>query len=407
MPGGVPFSGSRYLCQATVTATTLVILFGLIGCGGSSNTAGNNDNQSGGTPVIQPPPIPPKAQCPDITLQFAKGPDTGIAPFPDPAPVPPPSPGSTGNGSVCVSQPNDGADVSSPFHLVAAASLVNPIDHMRVFLDGVATQFTFYNKLDAQIFAAAGRHSVEILASDKNGNDVSTSFNVNVTGPGNATISDIQNIADWEFCTARFAPGHPRAGQICAAGLGDAQSTMTEGQKDPSLSGSSAHLTMGGSAAYSNALWTKFLGGSTNLTKFTYDLYFYIDKPDVAQALEFDVNQAFNNQRWVYGTECNQRADGVWDVWDGVNGWTPTKVKCGPFPANTWIHLVWHFERVGNQTHYISLTINDAVYPIDMYQSNEPKWVMESLDVAFQMDGDYQQAPYNVWIDKVTLTATE
>ncbi len=291
-------------------------------------------------------------------------------------------------------------------HLVAAASLVNPIDHMRVFIDGAATQFTFYNELDAQIFVAAGYHTVEVLATDKQGNNVSTSFNVDVSGAGNPLISEIQNIPKWEPCSAKFPPGHPRAGQICAAGLGDAVSTMTEGQGTPSLSGSSAHLTMGGPKGYSNELYTKFLGGGTNVTKFTYDLYFYIDKPQFAQALEFDVNQAFNNQRWVFGTECNFKDTKHWDVWDGKNGWTPTKIPCTPFPANTWIHLVWHFERVGNQVHYISVTINDQTYPVDMYQANE-SWVMESIDVAFQMDGDYEQDPYNVWLDKVNLTATE
>jgi len=253
----VLFSASKYLSRAIITVTALIVLIALTACGGVSNTSNNGgttdtggtgntgtgtgntgtggtgdtgtggtgNNGSGGGGNQQ-------AQCPTVTLQFAKGPDTGVAPFPDPAPVPPPSPGTTANGSVCVSQPTDGSDVTSPFHLLAVASLVNPIDHMRVFIDGVATQFTFYNELDAEIFAAAGRHSVEILATDKSGNDVSTSFHVNVTGPGNPTISDIQNIPNWEPCSAKFPPGHPRAGQICAAGLGDAVSTMTEGQKE-------------------------------------------------------------------------------------------------------------------------------------------------------------------------------
>ena len=30
---------------------------------------------------------------------------------------------------------------------------------------------------------------------------------------------------------------------------------------------------------------------------------------------------------------------------------------------------------------------------------------MESVDVAFQMDGNYAQQPYNVWLDNVALTA--
>jgi hypothetical protein len=60
---------------------------------------------------------------------------------------------------------------------------------------------------------------------------------------------------------------------------------------------------------------------------------------------------------------------------------------------------------VGNQVHYVSLTINQQTYPLDLYKSNEPYWTMEDIDVAFQMDGDYAQQPYNVWLDNVTLTA--
>ena len=53
----------------------------------------------------------------------------------------------------------------------------------------------------------------------------------------------------------------------------------------------------------------------------------------------------------------NFNGSGKWDVWDGVNGWTPTQVACTQFPANQWIHLVWDYQRVGNQVHYISVTV--------------------------------------------------
>lgn len=162
---------------------------------------------------------------------------------------------------------------------------------------------------------------------------------------------------------------------------------------------------MGGPTAYSNELWTKYLGGGSAPTHFTYDLSFYIDHPEFAQALEFDVNQTFENTRWVFGTECNLRGDGVWDVWDGVKGWQPTSVPCKSLPANTWNHLVWTFERVGNQVHYISVQLNGTTYPLDLYHSNQPTWPLEGIDVAFQMDGDYRQDPYNVWLDNVTLNA--
>lgn len=162
---------------------------------------------------------------------------------------------------------------------------------------------------------------------------------------------------------------------------------------------------MGGPKGYTNELYTKFLGGGSSVSKFTYDLFFMVDQPDSPQALEFDVNQTLGNTRWVFGTECNFKADGKWDVWDGVNGWQPTTVPCTPFPANTWIHLVWNFERVGQQVHYISVSINDQVFPLNLFFSNQPTWTMQDIDIAFQMDGDFRQDPYNIWLDNVSLTA--
>jgi hypothetical protein len=295
--------------------------------------------------------------------------------------------------------------VTSPAHVVAAASLVNPIDHMRVYIDGTAEYFTFYNTVDALLFMNPGTHSLEVIGTDKSGNNVSTSFTLNVVAPPTPIISGIQNIPNWQPCSALFPPGDPRAGQICAAGNGNAVSTMTEGQSTPSLSGSSAMFTMGGPTPYTNELYTKFLGGGSDPSHFTYDLYFMIDQPDRAQALEFDVNQTINNSRWVFGSECNFKADGKWDVWDGVTGWQPTTVPCNAFPANTWIHLVWNLERVGNQVHYVSLVVNNTTYNLDIYHSNQPLWQMQDIDVAFQMDGDYAQQPYTVWLDNVSLSA--
>ncbi len=258
--------------------------------------------------------------------------------------------------------------------------------------------------MDALVWLAPGTHTLDVVATDKLGKNARTTIQVNVTSVPNDPINNIQNSA-WEPCSAVFAPGHPRAGQVCAAGEGEASSQQILKQSSPSLSGSSSKFTMGGSTPYSNELYTKFLGGGSSVSRFTYDLQFMIDNPTVAQALEFDVNQTIANTRWVFGTECNFKADGKWDVWDGVKGWQPTTVPCKPFPANQWIHLVWQFERVGNQVHYISVSVNGQTYPLNLYYSDQPTWVMEDIDVAFQMDGDYAQHPYNVWLDNVTLTA--
>jgi hypothetical protein len=75
---------------------------------------------------------------------------------------------------------------------------------------------------------------------------------------------------------------------------------MTEGQSSPSMDGKSAKFSMGGPTGYSNELYWNPIGGGNNVSHFTYDLYFYIDQPPIAQALEFDLNQTFGGTRWVW-----------------------------------------------------------------------------------------------------------
>lgn len=59
----------------------------------------------------------------------------------------------------------------------------------------------------------------------------------------------------------------------------------------------------------------------------------------------------------------------------------------------------------GNQVHYISLTVDDSSYDIDTYYPAQSNWNQEEIDIAFQMDGNFAQQPYDVWLDEVNLNA--
>lgn len=296
--------------------------------------------------------------------------------------------------------------------MTAVANLTQaPIQYMRVYLDGSADYFTFYNQFTALFWMPTGQHNIEVIATDTNGNNVSTSFSVNVTGAASSDVqTNLQNIPNWEPCSATYGTGTPRQGQLCAAGLGTAVSTMTEGVSNPSLSGSSAHFTMGGPTGYSNELYTLNLGGGHTVTKLTYDFYVMVDNPAAVQALEFDMNLGINDMRYTWGTECNFNGNypnvGEWDVWNGApdTGWEKTSVQCPSFPANQWQHIVWTDEVSNGQMHYISVQVNGTTYPLDLYYPAQQNWSMGQLNVAFQMDGNYNQTPYNVWLDKVNLT---
>jgi len=295
-------------------------------------------------------------------------------------------------------------------NVVATATPQNPIFFMRVYVDQVAEYFTFTNSINTLIFVAPGQHTVEVMAEDKQGYISATILNVTVTSqPSQYAISGIQNMPGWQSCAADFPTGSGRDGQVCASGNPEPPtSSMTEGQSSPAMDGKSAKFTMGGPNGYSNELYFNAIAGGSSVSHFTYDLYFYIDNPDAPQALEFDTNQTFGGYRWVWGSECNFNGEKppMWDIWDDASGiWRESSVPCNRFPANTWVHLVWQFERVGNQVHYISLQVGDQTYNVDTYYNNQVDWTLEEIDVAFQMDLEQPPIPYNVWLDEVNLTA--
>ncbi len=269
---------------------------------------------------------------------------------------------------------------------------------MRLYVDGAAVYYSFTPNIDQYIFMASGTHAIEIVAEDVAGYIATATTHVTVAtqSPG---VSDIQNLPGWLSCSAALLSGY-----TCAAGLGTATSELIQHQSTPSISGCSAQFTMGGPHPYSNELHWYPIGGGSNVSHFTYDLWFYVDEGNAPQSLEFDVNQAFGGTRWTWGTQCDFNQTGKWNIWDPLHEiWVPIAIPCDHFPSKTWIHLVWNLERVGNQVHYISLNVADRSYNVDTYYTGQPNWYQEEIDIAFQMDGNDKQQPYNVWLDDVTL----
>ena len=336
--------------------------------------------------------LPPNvANCPITPTPPA---NTAIVP---PATEPPPA--ALCGFPLSITSPSDGASVSSPVPIMATASPPDPIYTVRLYVDGAAVLYTPNATVNQLTWMPNGQHTVQIVAEDTAGYIATTSMNVNVTGQEPGALN-IQDRANWVSCSAVIVSA------TCAAGLGVAQSTLSLHQSSPSLDGSAAKFTLGGKQAYSNELYWTPLGGGNSVSHFTYDLWFYVDDGNAPQSLEFDVNQAFGGTRWTWGTQCDFNDTHHWEIWDPLNEvWKPTSVPCNHFPSATWIHLIWHFERIGNQVHYIDLTVADQSYTVDTYYTAQPNWFQEEIDIAFQMDGNYQQQPYSVWLDEVNLLA--
>ena len=396
----------------------MVVILSLTGCSGTSKSM---------SPTSTPPTTPPTTTPPPSQPSFPSTPPVPITWSPSasklPAPTATPPPAGSNDFPLTISNPTDGASVTSPFNVAASATPKNPIFFMRVYVDSVSVYYTSSNSINTQIFAAPGQHTLEVMAEDFSGYISAIPINITVTSQAQATISGIQNMPGWQSCSADFPAGSQRAGQLCAAGNKNVPaSAMTEGVSSPAMDGKSAQFSMsapGGTAnptyGYSNYLYFNPIAGGNSVSNFVYDLYFWIDNPDAPQALEFDLNQAFDDtsgagspQRWTWGSECNFKGEtpGRWDIWDDANSiWRATTVPCDPFPANTWNHLTWNFHREGNQVFYDTLTVNGTVYQVNTAYNNQQGWTLEEIDTAFQMDLDSNADPYNVWLDEVNLTA--
>lgn len=231
------------------------------------------------------------------------------------------------------------------------------------------------------------------------------------------TYTNIENQSGWQSCS------------VCAGGKNSSNNFSGPIQTtSPSLDGLSARFSLKYPwPVYANALWWKqeLLGAADHATistlhSFTYDLYYYIKKPNYSQALEFDVTQTLCNDnpctatststRYKYGTECNHQM-GVWRIWNGT-AWLSTGITCH-MPAYTWNHLHFEFARTSNNmVQFISLTANGTTH----YLSNGTSYIYppitinapaDDFNADFQMDGDFHGHPYDTWIDEMTLIATQ
>ena len=317
---------------------------------------------------------------------------------------------------VTVTSPTNGATVGSPAQFVGSASSTFPITGIRIYVDNVSVFATSASTFNTSLAMSAGARHVVTQAWDSTGAVFTTSMTVNVTSggtpaptptptpapglpapPSTAKVkSDIDQLTGWQSCTT------------CAGAGGNgptASFSMSQNVVSPSMDGRSVQFNIGGSTPYSDALWWKQLGAINTTSNFKYDLYFYLTNPNVAQALEFDVNQSNGAHKFIFGTQCNIRNGAHWDVWGGTSGtWQNTGIACTVPSAFTWHHLTWEFQRTATNTIFVGFTLDGVTHYVNRSYPAIGSGVNE-LNVAFQEDGDFAMHAYSTWVDKVSLTA--
>jgi hypothetical protein len=266
---------------------------------------------------------------------------------------------------------------------------------------------------------ATGSFSFAILVSDSKGLSKQQSLQITVasaqqTNPGNS-FSHLQQSGGWGTYGLT-----PPSYETCSPSPCDGISySMAQGISSPSMSGDAAQFTLGGTTVYADALFNNHLIGNfssqgmpdNNQTlvptyhNFTYDVYFYGTNLELSQAVEFDINQFFDNLGFIWGHECRIAGGNEWDIWDNINQhWVPTGIACYP-NSNSWNHLTIQVQRTSNnQLLFQSITLNGVTGTVNQYYNPGSTDGWYGVTINYQMDGNYEQAPYTVYLDDLTFT---
>jgi hypothetical protein len=235
-----------------------------------------------------------------------------------------------------------------------------------------------------------------------------------VTTKGNS-FPNLQSSVGW----AGYGQGPPDFVDCSPSPCDGISYSMAPGIKSPSMSGAATQYSLGGSAVYSDALFNNHLIGAfssqglpdNNQTlvatyhNFTYDVYFYGTNLELSQAVEFDINQFFDNLGFIWGHECRIAGGNEWDIWDNLSQhWVPTGIACHP-NSNAWNHVTIQVQRTSsNELLYQSITLNGVTSAVNQYYHPGPAVNWYGITINYQMDGNYQQAPYTIYLDDLTFT---
>lgn len=176
---------------------------------------------------------------------------------------------------------------------------------------------------------------------------------------------------------------------------------------------------------------------ASSANNFTLDLYATMDAVGNAksQGLEFTIEQDVPStttsgswDRYIYSWQCDYKNTHTWNVWNGayVNAsgvsqprWEPAittsgaTVPCDAFESGgKFTHFYFHFLRLPGtrSVEFLDFTAvksdNSSTYhqfnQIRGIQPPEPNWGT-GLFTAVQLDGDYFQDQYSVWVDNLKV----
>jgi hypothetical protein len=325
---------------------------------------------------------------------------------------------STKNG-VYVTSPANNSTVGSPvnFSATATSSCSLGVASMGIYTSPSKLAYVVNGaSLNTNLTLSPGTYNTTVEEWDKCGGASTTPVTITVSSSGK-TFTNLHSSGGWNGY-AQQPPTYVDCTNCTPSGPGTTWA-MYQNKKSPTMSGNSTQFDIGGNMNYSDVLWNNHLIGDLSsqglpdtshtlvqtLHTFTYDVYFWGSNLGASQALEFDINQFFDGLGFTWGHECRIAGGNEWDVWDNVKKkWTGTGIPCNPL-ENAWNHLVIQVQRTSsNQLLYQSITLNGETHTLNWTYApySAPGWW--GITINYQMDGNYQQADYTVFVDKLNFT---
>ncbi len=326
---------------------------------------------------------------------------------------------SGGSSGVSVTSPANNSTVGSPVNFTATATTTcsKGVGSMGIYTAPYQLAYVVNGaSMNYNLALSPGTYNTVVEEWDNCGGAATTPVTITVSGDGiGGSFSELQHSGGW----ADYGQRAPTFVDCSPSPCDDITFSLTQNIKSPSISGESMETYLSGSEGYGDALFNNHLIGvdssqglpDTNHTivpnvhNFVYDVYFYTTDLSASQALEFDINQFFNNQGWIWGHQCTLTGANVWDIWDNVTAhWVSTGIPCEPI-NNSWNHLTIQVQRTSsNQLLYQSITLNGKTYSVNQTYSpgSAPGWY--GITINYQQDGNYEQSPYSVYLDELTFT---
>lgn len=317
---------------------------------------------------------------------------------------------------VQVSSPANNSTVNSPVPFTATSTSSCPKGVAAMGIYSGPNQLAYQvsgSKLNTTLSLGPGTYHATVEEWDYCGGAATTPVTFTVSSGGNV-ISNVQGGGGW----TGYIELPPDYGICSTCSPSGPQTTWwtKQGVSSPSMSGDAMEFDIGGSTDYSDVLWNVHLLGDgspildqshqivPNTHNFIYDVWFYGTNVNLAQSLEFDINQFVDGFSFIWGHQCTVMGGHEWQIWNNqANAWVSTGVSCYP-NSNAWNHLTIQVQRTSdNQLLYQTITFNGQQSNLNAtYPPTSSSWY--GVTINYQMDGNYAQQNYAIYLDDLNFT---